>query len=597
MIGRRLSHFRITAKLGEGGMGVVYRAEDETLRRPVALKVLPPELVANEERRLRFLREARAAAAVTHPNIATVYEVGEAPGESGQGPDIVFIAMELVEGKPLSALIGGRPLPVKGALRIGTEIAEGLARAHKAKVIHRDLKPVNVVIGEDGHAKILDFGLAKLLEPIRGGRIAGGGGRGAGGGGRGAGGAAGHGGADEDLSRLETLSGEMTREGRILGTASYMSPEQARGQAVDARSDIFSLGVTLYEMVTGRAPFQGKTATDVLSAVLRDEPAPASRHNDEVPRKLDEVIGKCLRKDPHERYQHADDVAVDLREVRRTAESGVQAVPPRRGISKRTAAIAAGAALLAAGIAAALHFTGRLPVGGGRSVSPGEPGSAGIDSLAVLPLRNLSGDPEQEYFADGMTEELIATLARIRALRVISSTSAMYYKGKQRPLREIAAELNVDALVEGSVMRSGDRVRVTAQLVEGATDRHLWAQSYERDLRDVLALQADVARAIAAEVEAALTPGEATRLAGTRPVDPEAYAHYLKGRHLYNRLTKQTFTQAIEEFQRAIVGDPGYAPAHARLAMTYLEMSCSNAFAALGERFWSKRSFTCRGWR
>ena len=341
MIGRTLSHFRILAKIGEGGMGVIYRAEDTDLRRPVALKVLRPDFVGNEERRLRFLREARAAAAVTHPNIATVYEVGDSDG-------VVFIAMELVEGKTLRDLIGGRPMPIKDALRIATEMAEGLAEAHKAGVIHRDFKPDNVIVHSNGHPKILDFGLAKLLEE-RADTL------------------------DAAASKMQTISGELTREGKIFGTALYMSPEQARGKQVDARSDIFSFGTTLYEMVTGRGPFQGKTNTDILSAVIRDEPAPPSQQNAEVPPKLEDLIAKCLEKEPGERYQHTDDLSVDLRKLRRVTDSGVQTIRTPSGPmtvapssswtrlvgkgTRRTVFVAAVAALLiAGGVAAWLAF-------------------------------------------------------------------------------------------------------------------------------------------------------------------------------------------------------------------------------------------------
>ncbi len=348
MIGRNLSHFRIVAKIGEGGMGVVYRAEDEKLRRPVAIKVLPPDLTGDEERRMRFLREARAAAAVIHPNIAAIHEIDEADG-------IVFIAMELVEGRTLRQLMGGRPLSVKEALGVATQTADALARAHQAQVIHRDLKPENVVVSGDGRVKLLDFGLAKLPEKGRSPE--------------GRGGAA----PDADPSRLDTISGEMTREGRIFGTAAYMSPEQARGLAVDARSDIFSFGTTLYEMVTGRAPFQGKTATDVLSAIVRDEPAPPSRINAEVPYELERVIGKCLEKDPAERYQHTDELVVDLRKLKRTTDSGLQVVGPAAAAGAQAARrrsralVAAGAAVIVLMAAAAGAYWLSQRGGGGPS--------------------------------------------------------------------------------------------------------------------------------------------------------------------------------------------------------------------------------------
>ena len=294
MIGITLSHFRIVAKIGEGGMGVVYRAEDTKLRRQVALKVLPPDLVANEERRLRFLREARTAAAINHPNIATIYEADEADG-------VVFIAMELVEGKTLRDHIGAKPMAIKDSLRIATEMAEGLAKAHGAHVIHRDFKPDNVIVTADGHVKILDFGLAKLLEDP-------------------------HEEAPAEMSKLATLSREMTREGKIFGTPAYMSPEQARGQQVDARSDLFSFGTTLYEMVTSKVPFEGKTATDTLSSIIRDEPPPPSQLNDTVPLELDRIIAECLEKDPQDRYLHTDQLVADLKKLKRTTDSGVQRI-------------------------------------------------------------------------------------------------------------------------------------------------------------------------------------------------------------------------------------------------------------------------------
>jgi serine/threonine protein kinase len=289
MIGRQLSHFRILDRIGEGGMGVVYRAEDEKLQRVVALKVLPPERLADEERRLRFLREARTAAAVTHPNIAVIHEIDESDG-------VVFIAMELIEGKTLRAVIGGKPLALREALRLGVEIAGGLSAAHHARVIHRDLKPDNVLVTHDGRVKILDFGLAKLLEER-------------------------HDPAPGEESKLATISDEMTQAGRVLGTASYMSPEQARGLPVDARSDLFSFGIVLYEMVTGRPPFRGSTSMDTLTAILREHPVPAVQLNPEVPAELERILSKCLEKEPGERYQDGRDLVVDLRKVKRDTES------------------------------------------------------------------------------------------------------------------------------------------------------------------------------------------------------------------------------------------------------------------------------------
>jgi len=358
VIGRTLSHFKITAKLGEGGMGIVYRAEDESLRRPVALKVLAGRLVENEEHRLRFLREARAAAAVTHPHVSTIYEIGEAEG-------VVFIAMELVEGKTLRETMGGKALAVKQAVRLACEIAEGLGAAHASHVIHRDLKPDNIIVAKDGHAKVLDFGLAKLLQDA---------------------------GVDpgEPVSQLDTISGELTKAGKVMGTASYMSPEQARGEKVDARSDLFSFGVTLYEMVTGRPPFRGKTSTDVLSAIIRDAVVPASQANPEVPAELDRIIGACLEKDPGERYQHADQLVVDLRRLRRVMDSGVQTVPGAGATGEvRRRPIATVWNTIGAAVLAGCLIAGG--VAAWRSLAP-KPGIKQGDMVLVADFENLTGE-------------------------------------------------------------------------------------------------------------------------------------------------------------------------------------------------------------
>ncbi len=539
MIGKTLGHYSIVARLGEGGMGVVYKALDTRLNRPVALKVLPPELMADEERRLRFQREARAAASVNHPNIATIYDVGEADGT-------VFIAMEYVQGTTLASLIGGRPLQVPEAVRIALEVAEGLGRAHENHVIHRDLKPENIIVGADGHAKILDFGLAKLLEE----RDAA---------------------TDPGASRLETISRQMTLGGKVMGTIAYMSPEQARGETVDARSDLFSFGVTLYEMVTGLVPFQGRTSLDTLTAITQKEAASPGALNPELPAVFEQIIAKCLRKDPRQRYQHTDEVVVDLRELKRVTDSGAAvAAAPRTGARRRVAIVGVGAiaALGAVAILVALNVGGWRDRLLGRAVGGG-PAPARIESLAVLPLVNLSGDPQQEYFADGMTEELIADLAKISALRVISRTSVMQFKGTRKALPEIGRALNVDAVIEGSVLRSGERVRITAQLVEAATDRHLWAESYERDLRDVLTLQTEVARAIAREIEVKVTPQEQARLAIARPVDPAAHEAYLKGRYYSSKRTEANLVKGIGFFRQAIERDPANALAYCGLADSY----------------------------
>jgi TolB-like protein len=522
MLGQQLGHYRILEKIGAGGMGEVYRAHDEQLDRDVALKVLPAHTLTDETARARLLREARAAAALNHPHICTIHEVGEAGGQA-------YIAMELVEGKPLSALVPGQGLPVETVLRFGSQIADALAHAHERRIVHRDLKSANVVITPEGRAKVLDFGLAK--------RISG-----------------------EELAEVTTRSqASLTQAGALIGTVPYMAPEQLRGQPADARSDVWALGVMLYEMVAGARPFQGQTSFELSSAILNQVPPPLSPA---VPTQLGAVIERCLAKEPGQRYQQGSEVRAALEAVQSGA--AIPAWPTWKYALSRRRWLALAAALAAVfTVVAALNFeTLRTRLTGG---------APRIRSLAVLPLENLSGDKEQDYFADGMTEELITNLAKISALKVISRTSMMQYKGTKKPLPQIAKELNVDAIIEGSVLREGGQVRITAQLIQASTDQHLWAESYQRDLRGVLALQGEIARAIAEKVRAALTPTERARLASARPVNPEAYEAYLKGMQCSSRLTPQELGGALEYFELALKKDPNYAPAYAGVAFVWID--------------------------
>ena len=496
MIGKKFGHFCILEKVGAGGMGEVYRAHDEQLGRDVALKVLLPKDLGDETARVRLLREARAAAGLNHPNICTVHEVGEVGGQA-------YIAMEHVEGRPLSALIAQGRLPPEQALRYGVQLAEALEHAHARSVVHRDLKAANVIVTPEGRVKVLDFGLAKRLD-------------------------------ERDLEATRSQA-SLTQSGAVMGTLSYMAPEQLRGEPADSRADIWALGIVLYEMVAGGRPFQGQTGYEVSSAILSRRPAPLPG---EVPAAFRAVIEHCIEKDPGRRYQHANEVRAALEAVQ-SAGTTVQLLP-RRGGSRRK-----------------------------RTVSRKR-----IRALAVLPLTNLSRDPEQEYFADGMTEALIADLAKLRALKVISRTSVMRYKATDKSLPEIAEELNVDAVVEGSVLRVGEQVRITAQLIHAATDTHLWAESYERDLQDVLLLQSEVARTIAREIRVTVTPEETQRLTSARPVNPEAHEAYLKGRFHWYKLTREGLDTAMEYFQLALEKDPNYAPAYSGIA---------SAWAARGE--------------
>jgi serine/threonine protein kinase/Tfp pilus assembly protein PilF len=524
--GARLGPYEIVAPIGSGGMGEVYKARDTRLGREVAVKVLPPEFSTDPERLRRFEQEARSASALNHPNILAIFDVGT----HGEAP---YVVSELLEGETLRERLAGASLPARKATDYATQIAEGLAAAQEKGIAHRDLKPENLFVMKDGRIKILDFGLAKLTRPEV---------------------------PSCPLTEAPTSPPE-TESGVVMGTVGYMSPEQVRGQPADPRSDIFAFGAILYEMLTGRRAFRGISPADTLSAILKEEPEFAPPRPDASPA-LEHIVRRCLEKSPQERFQSARDLAFALRETSSgSVPSEAVSLPVPRSRSILWLAPLGLLALLAALIA--------VNAGGLRERLFKGSGPARIQSLAVLPLENLSKDPEQEYFADGMTEELISDLGKIRALRVISRTSAMRYKGTKKSLPEIARELGVDALVEGSVLRAGGRVRITTQLIQAATDRHLWSESYERDLKDVLTLQSEVARSIAREIKIALTPQEQARFAEARPVDPEAHELYLKGRYYLVKNTPEAAQRALEYMKQSIDKDPAYAVAYAGLANTY----------------------------
>jgi eukaryotic-like serine/threonine-protein kinase len=542
LIGKEISHYRILLKLGSGGMGVVYEAEDIRLGRRVALKLLPENLARDHIALQRFEREARAASSLNHPNICTIYEVEEHDHQQ-------VIVMELLEGKSLKERIREGSISTDELLDFAIQTSDALEAAHAKGIIHRDMKPGNIFVLGSGRVKILDFGLAKVRPHVA-----------------------------EDQSEEESL----TLEGVIPGTTSYMSPEQVRGEEIDARSDLFSLGVVLYEMATGKRPFVGKNRVVLMNAILNAQPSAPSEVNPSLPSGLDKVIAVALEKDRERRYQNATDIRFDLRRLKEQKEKGptavasavqvsldVRSVPDVAARHKKLwlGGLLAMALLLFLALAAAewnrRHF-GRAP-------------SALIRSIAVLPLENLTGDPGQQYFSDGMTDALITNLAQIGSLQVISRTSSMHYRGSGKTLPEIARELGVDEVVEGSVVRSGNRVRINAQLIQAPTDRHLWARSYERDIQDVLALQSELARTIASEVQIQLTPKEQARLETSRPVNPDAYEAYLKGRFFWNKRNKEAINRSIEYFNDAIRLDPGYAAAYAGLAEAYNSTGCGRA--------------------
>jgi eukaryotic-like serine/threonine-protein kinase len=541
--GATLGPYRVEGPLGAGGMGEVFRGTDTRLHRQVAIKVLPSSVAPDQQMRARFAREAKAVAALTHPHICTLYDVG-------RHDEVDFLVMEYLEGDTVASRLADGPLSLDLALTHANEIASALDHAHRHGVIHRDLKPSNIMLTAGG-AKLLDFGLAKFRP------------------------AADVGVSEPDETRAsatvdtpgnglfepsERDDAHLTRSGTVPGTLRYMAPEQICGREVDARSDLFSFGAVLYEMLTGKRAFDGDSATAVRAAILEHEPPPVSSLQPLVPPAVDAIVRRCLAKDPDERWQTAGDL---LAELKRVAESSTL---PRSRTGAGWKAIAAILVTAMTGLAALLltggverWFTAR-PAGEMRSI-------------AVLPFEDLSGDPEQEYFADGMTDQLIAELAKIGGLRTISRTSVMQYRTARKAVTTIARELGVDAIIEASVVRAGETVRITARLIRGASGEIIWAESYERDLREILALQRELARTIIREVDITLTPQDQPRLASARAVNPEVHLQVLLGRYHVAKATQEGVRKAIQYFSTATDRDPANAMAHAGLAEAYSALS------------------------
>ncbi len=529
----RLGRYVIIAPIGAGGMGEVYRAKDTRLGREVAVKVLSERLANNANALARFEREAKSVAALSHPNIFAIHDVGHEDG-------IDFAVTELLEGETLRERLRRSAVPWRKAVEYGIAIADGMAAAHAKGIIHRDIKPENIFLTKDGVVKILDFGLARVAPDANV--------------------------PAELLADTPTMTLD-TRPGTVLGTVNYMSPEQISGRATDARTDIFSFGCVLYELISGRRAFSGKSVAEITTALLRDEPPTLSDSGQMVPVELDRVIVRCHEKKPELRIQSARDLSFALRDL--LSDSGpTKPAVTQRGLRSRTmfwVQLAVGAVALVALLLA-------LDVGGWRKPPINGPQMGVISSLAVLPMENVSRDPEQEYFVDGMTEALISNLAKIGGLKVISRTSAMRYKATTKSLPEIARELNVDAVVEGSVLRVGERVRITAQLIHAATDEHLWTESYDRDLRDILSLQSEVARTIAQQIKVTLTPQEQAQMVELRPINAEAYQAYLKGRFYWEKRTPDGLKKAVEYFEQAISLEPNWPLGYAGLADAYVLM-------------------------
>jgi TolB-like protein/Tfp pilus assembly protein PilF len=530
LLGQTISHYRVVEQLGRGGMGVVYRADDLTLGRPVALKFLRENVVRDSSTLERFLREARAAASLNHPHICTVHEVGEEGGHP-------FIAMELLDGEPLDRRIARGPIDGVALVDFAIQVADALDAAHAKGIVHRDIKPSNLFITPRGHAKVLDFGLAKVAAPGGG-----------------------------DVASDETRA-VLTEQGDTVGTIAYMSPEQACGRPLDGRTDIFSLGAVLYEMATGRRAFDGATPATIFDGILNRMPPPPRDVNPTLPPRLHEVIGKALEKDANLRYQTAADLGADLRRVKREGDSGRAAagashVGATPALSRRQW-LAAAIVVIAALVGLAYSEWA------GRQTATVAPGSGGL-SVAVLPLATRSEDTDAEYLGDGISESLVGQLSQLRGLRVRAYNSSARYKGPTVDPLAAGRALGVGAVVIGHVQRQGDTLIVGAELIDVATGTQIWGRRFDRRMSDILELREEIARAIAGGLRLRLSNEEQERLAARVSRDSEAYQLYLRGRYQWVKRTPASLRLAIDYFERAIARDPDFALAHAGIAESYV---------------------------
>lgn len=544
MIGQRLGRFRIVERLGTGGLGDGYRARDEQLERDVALVVLPAASFPDAAARARLLDDARAASKLNHPNICAIHEVGEADpstvspgsGQAGFGQAGVFVAMELVAGQPLSARLAEGPLRPDELLRYGLPLTDALAYAHEHGVVHGDLKSANAIVTPDGRLKVLGFGLPRP--------------------------------SSQDKAIEATTAPQTAPPPHATEALGYTAPEQLHGQPADARSDVWALGVLLQEMATGQRPFQGNTSFELGSAILNEMPPPLPPN---APVELQAIVERCLRKEPGQRYRRASDVHAALEAMQSSAALPRREAAGKGWIQYHWLAVGTAALVLVVAVVAAALYVGALV---GRRQGPAQTPAPMLHALAVLPLANLTGDPDQKYFVDGLTDALINHLAEIGgALRVISRTSTEVYGRAPKPIPQIGRDLGVEAIVEGSVAREGDLVRVTASLIEAATERRLWSDRYERNLTSILTIQADIARAVARSIKGALSPEEERKVARAREVNPRVYELYLRGMDFLQQSTPDAFQKGMDYLHQAVELDPTDALAYAGLADGYVTLA------------------------